>query len=99
MNAVYGGKIKTFQPKIHYEDNGVTFIRPFIYVREKQVVSQCKKDAIAIVKSNCPNDGCTQRSHMKNALETIYEQFPSAKRNFLKMLQDEEVKLWKKENE
>lgn len=95
LNAVYGGKLETFQPKIVYEDNAITFIRPFVYLHENEIIKNVKKEKIPVVKSTCPKDGKSQRSNVKNILNHIYEEFPSAKHNLLRMLKTQDVKLWK----
>ncbi|NBK97287.1 MAG: tRNA 2-thiocytidine(32) synthetase TtcA [Erysipelotrichia bacterium] len=97
LNAIYSGKMNSFQPKIQYEDKQITFIRPFIYLQEKQIMKASKKEAIVIVKSTCPKDQHSKRSEIKRVMNELYERFPSAQHNFLKMLSDEKATTWKKE--
>lgn len=86
MNAIYGGRVATFQPKMHLERADVMFIRPFIHVRESEIKKLIKEENIPVFGSHCPNDGFTQRSETKELLEKFYEQYPSSKENFLTML-------------
>lgn len=86
MNAIYGGRVATFQPKMHLERADVMFIRPFIHVRESEIRKLIKEENIPVFGSHCPNDGFTQRSETKELLEKFYEQYPSSKENFLTML-------------
>ncbi len=99
LNAIYSGKAQTFQPKIEYEDNGITFIRPLVYLHEQQIMKTIRKEEIPVVASTCPKDGNSQRSHIKQLLNTLYQDFPSAKHNLLLMLNDRDSKLWKNEKE
>ena len=93
MNEIYGGRIATFQPKMHLERMDVDFIRPFIHVREDDIKDLVKEETIPVFSSHCPNDGYTQRSEMKELLNEFYEKYPSSKANFLTMLSnyDKEV--------
>lgn len=97
LNAIYGGKMSTFQPKINYENNNISFIRPFIYLHESDIIKAVKKENIVIVKSTCTKDGNSKRSELKKLMQDIYEQFPASKQNLLNMLSNEDVNVWKKE--
>lgn len=99
MNAIYGGRLATFAPKMELSNSHITFIRPFVYARESQIVSAVQESAIPIVPSTCPMDGHTKRQDMKEMLAKLYQQYPSAKDNFLLMLHNEkQLSLWKKQN-
>ncbi|MFQ8581298.1 MAG: hypothetical protein ACLSA6_01575 [Holdemania massiliensis] len=37
MNAIYGGRLATFAPKMYLSNAEMPFIRPFIYARENQI--------------------------------------------------------------
>ena len=93
LNEIHGGRVATFQPKMHLEREDITFIRPFIHVREDDIKSFVKEENIPFYSSCCPNDGYTQRSEVKNLLSEIYEKYPSSYHNFLVMLSnyDKEV--------
>lgn len=95
LNAIYGGKLNTFDPKMLLSVSQMTFIRPFIYVRESEIIAQGKQIGIPIIKSGCPMDGVTKRQDMKELLAEIYERFPQSKDNFLKMLHNpDQLSLW-----
>lgn len=96
MNAIHSAKLDTFQPLIHYEDNEVCFIRPFIYLHESEIIQTIKKEELPVVVSQCPKDGFSSRSEIKALLQEIYEQFPTSKKNLLGMLSHEKG-IWKKE--
>jgi len=95
LNAIYGGKLATFRPKMYLSRSEMTFIRPLIYVREREIMAFAENEKLPVVKSTCPNDGYTKRTEMKNLLNSIYEQYPTAYENFLTMLgNSEQVDLW-----
>lgn len=95
LNAIYGGKLNTFDPKMYLTETQITFIRPFIYVRESEIIAQSKQIGIPVIKSGCPMDGVTKRQDMKDLLAEIYERFPQSRDNFLKMLHNpDQINLW-----
>lgn len=97
LNAIYGAKLATFEPKMHLTTQDVTFIRPFIYVKEKDIENRVQELQLPILKSGCPVDKHTKRQEIKNLLNEIYTTYPEAHDNFITMLHnDENVKLWKK---
>lgn len=95
MNAIHGGKIAVFQPKMYMSKTDTTFIRPLIYAYESDILSAQRHNSIPFVKSTCPNDGYTERQAMKDMLRAFYKKYPMAKNNFVYMLHNEEqVDLW-----
>lgn len=100
LNAIYGGKLSVFMPKMYLTKTEVTFIRPLIYSYESDILEAQEINAIPFVKSTCPNDGYTQRQEMKNMLKNLYEKYPMARYNFINMLSNEEqLDLWHKERD
>ena len=98
LNAIYGGRLATFKPRMYLSNTELDFIRPFIYVREKDIQKTCDELNLPLVISTCPNDKTTKRQEMKNLLDNIYKQYPDAKENFLSMLSNiEQLELWDKD--
>ena len=95
MNAIYGGRVATFSPKMYLDRSDITFIRPFVYARENEITKSANKVEVPIVKSTCPNDKETQRTEMKKMLHDLYHKYPTAKDNFLLMLHNpSKLDLW-----
>ena len=95
MNAIYGGRVATFAPKMHLTDTDLVFIRPFILVREKDITATCRNENIPIIKSACPNDHVTMREEAKQMLNYLYKTYPSSFYNLQNMLTDKEhLDLW-----
>ncbi len=98
LNAIYGGRIATFTPKMYLDESGMTFIRPFVYADEKMIINTVKNLNLPTVKSTCPMDGYTKRQDIKEMLNRLYDEYPMAKSNFLNMLHNQkQLKLWEKE--
>ena len=90
LNEIYGGRIATFEPKMFLENEGITFIRPFIYIDEKEIIRLVKEKNIPIYPSNCPNDKKTKREDIKNLLLSLNKTYPASYNNFLTMLLNKE---------
>ena len=95
MNEIYGGRVATFAPKMTLERAGITFIRPLITCKEKDIVNLVKEENLPISPSKCPADKLTTRETIKGIVNNIYKEFPEAKVNFLTMLSHyEKFDLW-----
>ncbi len=95
MNEIYGARIATFSPKMHLEKADIDFIRPLIFVNEKTIIKLIKEDNLPIFPSRCPADKHTTREIIKTTLQDLYMRFPSAKDNFLTMLDNySKLDLW-----
>ncbi len=86
LNEIYGGRIATFSPKMYLTNAKMTFIRPFIYVSEKDIQRLIREENIPVFPSTCPNDKHTERENIKNLLNKIYKDYPTCENNFLTML-------------
>jgi len=90
MNMTYGGRVATFAPKMTLTKENITFIRPLIYAREKDVTRYVKDFNIPVFKNNCGNDKKTEREDFKGIINGYYKKFPPAYDNFLTMLSNQE---------
>ena len=90
MNAIHGGKLATFLPKMYMSRTDTTFIRPLVYSYESDILSALERNQIPFVKSTCPNDGYTERQAMKDMLQEFYRSYPMAQKNFIRMLYNED---------
>jgi len=95
MNMTYGGRFATFAPKMHLDKEDITFIRPFIYAREKDIITYSHKEKFPILANQCGNDKKTKREDFKIFLDDYYKKYPVAKSNFQAMLLNQEkTQLW-----
>ena len=100
MNAIHGGKLATFLPKMYMSRTDTTFIRPLVYSYESDILSALERNQIPFVKSTCPNDGYTERQAMKDMLQEFYRSYPMAQKNFIRMLYNEDqAELWHREGD
>lgn len=70
MSMFFSGKIDSFTPKVYLDRQKVYFIRPLIYMREKDIASIAESYNLPIIeKKMCPADGNTARNYIKKLLQ------------------------------
>lgn len=77
LSMFYEGRLSTFKPKTYLSRTDITIIRPLILTEEKDIIKASKN--LPILQSDCPINKHTEREHMKNILNTISSEIPSAK--------------------
>lgn len=93
MNEIFGGRVASFQPKMHLDRADIEFVRPLILCHEDEIIRAQKEENIPVFSSHCPNDGKTMRAEMKTLLKDIYKKYPSSKDNFFLMMQNHEKEM------
>ncbi|NLB49035.1 MAG: tRNA 2-thiocytidine biosynthesis protein TtcA, partial [Erysipelotrichia bacterium] len=83
MNTLFGGRIASFTPKMYLNRADVTFIRPFINVRESEITKLIKEEKLPVIVSNCPANQQTRREEMKLLLKDLYRRYPTIRDNLL----------------
>ena len=68
MSLVFEGRMHTFSPRTYLSRADITVIRPMIYVYEKDIISVAGKLDLPVVPNNCPADGITKRTTMKEEM-------------------------------
>ena len=81
LSLLYEGRLSTFTPVSFLDRTGVTVIRPFIYVTEKEIKAYSKY--VPVVKNPCPADKHTQREYVKTLIKNIQKDIPFAKERIL----------------
>ena len=79
MSMIYEGRFNTFAPVTYLDRMDLTLIRPFLYLRESDIVSLSKKIHFPVVKNTCPADGYTKRQAAKELIKHINDCEPGAK--------------------
>ena len=98
MNAIYGSRIATFAPKMHLEKANIDFIRPLLLTHEKQIEQLIKEENLPVFGSHCPADKTTTREDIKQMLNDLYHKYPSARENFITMLNNySQLDIWTNE--
>ena len=76
MGLLYSGQLGTFMPKTWLDRTGVTVIRPFAYIRERDIIGAVRKLGIQPAPAPCPLDGYTQRTRVKELIRMLCKENP-----------------------
>ncbi|MDR1705668.1 MAG: tRNA 2-thiocytidine biosynthesis TtcA family protein [Clostridiales bacterium] len=70
MSLIFEGRIHTFTPVTYLDRTGLSAIRPFIYVTEKEAISCAASLNLPVIKNACPADKNTKREEIKAYIKT-----------------------------
>ncbi|MCL1805598.1 MAG: tRNA 2-thiocytidine biosynthesis TtcA family protein [Clostridiales bacterium] len=76
MGLLYSGQLGTFMPKTYLDRTEVTVIRPFAYIRERDIIGAANKMGLEAIASPCPLDGYTQRTRVKELIRDLSKENP-----------------------
>lgn len=94
LSLIYEGRFHTFSPVTYLDRMDLTVIRPFIYMREADVIGFVHKYEVPVVKSPCPADGNTKREYAKLLLNDINRETPGVKERMFTAVQGS-LENWK----
>jgi len=73
MNLINEGRIGCFKAKTFLDRQGVTVIRPLVYLPEKLITGFIRREDIAVCNRVCPEDGHTERERIKELIKSLSE--------------------------
>jgi tRNA 2-thiocytidine biosynthesis protein TtcA len=95
LSMLYEGRLRTFTPVTHLSRTGITLLRPFIYLPEKEIKAVVKKYNIPVVNNPCPAAGDTKRQEIKKLLAQISASNPQARDMIMTALKNsDQYSLW-----
>jgi tRNA(Ile)-lysidine synthase TilS/MesJ len=96
LSLIYEGRQNTFAPVTYLDRSGVTVIRPFIYMKEADVIGFVHANNVPVLKSPCPVDGLTKRQYVKDLLKSINDDAPGVRERIFTAICNSEIKGWNK---
>lgn len=97
LGLFYEGKMNVFSPVTYMSRTDITLIRPFIFVSEKDIISESKKLGVPVIKNPCPVDGVTKRTEMRELIEWVTKKNPHAKESLMAAISNtQNYNLWDK---
>lgn len=79
MSMLYEGQLYCFPPVTHFEDTGLSVIRPMMYVNEADVSGFKNANKLPVMANPCPADGNTKREYVKQLIRRINRENPGVK--------------------
>jgi len=95
MSMFFEGRLKTFKPVTYLTRKEIYSIKPFIYLKEKQIINEVERSRIPVFKSSCPLDKETKREEIKNLMKDIYKDIPDGRERIITAIKNsDKVELW-----
>jgi tRNA(Ile)-lysidine synthase TilS/MesJ len=76
LSLFYEGRLHTFAPVTNLDRQGLTLIRPLVYVPERDVRGFALHYGLPVQPSPCPADGATKRAEIKTLIQGYRSRFP-----------------------
>ena len=77
LSLLYEGRLSTCAPKVYLDRTKLTFIRPMVYLEERDIAAYAKN--LPVCKSCCPANKNTRREYVKQAIDRIKKDVPFAR--------------------
>jgi len=94
MNLFNEGRIGCFSPVTYLSRKDLYVIRPMIFAFERDVVRAVKSASLPVVKSICPNDGISERKHVKALVASLEKEYKNLRIMTIGALQRASVDGW-----
>jgi len=86
INILYAGKIAAMKPRQSFFNGALDIIRPLSYVEKKDIILLCQLFDIPEFKNTCPSADKTERTEIRNLLETLYKHNKHIKGNIFRSM-------------
>jgi tRNA(Ile)-lysidine synthase TilS/MesJ len=95
LSLFYEGRISTFSPVTYLDQKNITLIRPLIFVKERDILSNPEVITLPIIKNTCPVDGFTKREEIKTMIKNLRKTIPDLDDRVLGAIQNKsQLHLW-----
>lgn len=94
LSLIFEGRFHTFSPVTYWDRMDLTLIRPFVFMKEADIIGFQNKYQLPVAKSPCPADGRTKREYAKNLLKELNQDHPGAKDRMFAAILSGNLKGW-----
>lgn len=94
MNLFLGGNIGSFKPVNYLSRKDLYLIRPLSFLNERDVAHIAKKYNLPVIKSNCTEDGFTERENIKLLIRDLEKKYPELRKKTLGAMQRSHITGW-----
>ncbi len=94
LSLIFEGRFHTFSPVTYWDRMDLTLIRPFVFMKEADIIGFQNKYQLPVAKSPCPADGRTKREYAKNLLKELNRDHPGAKDRMFAAILSGNLKGW-----
>ena len=97
LSLIYEGRFSTFWPVTHFQDTGLTVIRPLILVPQSEVTGFRNKYDLPVVNNPCPYDRETERTYVRSLLREINSHAPGVVKRMMTAVRQGGLSGWEPE--
>lgn len=94
MNLFKNGTLGCFSPINKIDEKGITVIRPFVFVDERDIIHAVNKNSIPMVVNKCIADGCTERAKIAETVKQLNLEYKDIKQKTLGALMRSNICGW-----
>ncbi len=94
MNLFDCGNISCFSPKSYLSNRELWLIRPMIFCEENEIVRAANKYKLPVVKSECPDDGNTERKAVDTLIKELKVKYPDIEAKIMGAMQRGNISGW-----
>ncbi len=94
MNLTAGSRIASFSPVTYLDRKEIYLIRPMIFCHESEIQSAAERFRLPVMKSQCPADGCTERSLAQKTIRELEKKYPGLTERIITAMQQGDVSGW-----
>lgn len=95
LSLIFEGRFHTFSPVTYWDRMDLTLIRPFIFMREADIMGFQNKYQLPVAKNLCPADGRTKREYAKNLLRELNRDHPGVTERMFSAILNSDLKGWR----
>ena len=91
INIHYAGTVKTKPPKVLSTSGNLSLIRPFVYVKEEEIIKYTKRNGILAMNCGCTIEAgktSSKRREVKNLLADLEEKHPGVKQSIFNAMRN-----------
>lgn len=96
LSLIYEGRFYSFPPKTYLDRSDITVIRPFMYVKETDLIGFSRKYSLPVAKNPCPVDGHTKRQYVKELVKQLNLENPGFRDRLFTAVEKGNIKGWEK---
>ena len=94
MSLLKNGTASCFSPVTEVQEKEIEVVRPLVFTRERDIVGAVKREKLPIVKSLCPENGCTARSDVAETVAVLEKQYGDVKEKTVGALKRAHICGW-----
>ncbi len=94
MSLLSNASLDCFSPNSYLDRRELRLIRPMVFLKEREIEAFVRREALPVVPSRCPVDGCTQRQHIKEQIAALTPRYGDVSDKLVQAMQKAGLHGW-----